>query len=102
MSAQEVILRNLVNEAARRDLKAIGTLFGLVHRHECSDRPILDPSTLPPDDRDIVQAIFDQVKAATEQEAFVSVQDGVGASEKGGLGRATNRVDPMTTDDPHE
>ncbi len=55
LSAQEVIILNLVNAAARRDLKAIQALFALQSRYaECPDTT-LDPAILDPEDEAIIR-----------------------------------------------
>jgi Family of unknown function (DUF5681) len=54
VTAQEVIIRNLVHAAARRDTRAIHTLFALRDRYQDSLETTLDPSQLDADDRKII------------------------------------------------
>jgi hypothetical protein len=55
MTAQEVIIRNLVSAAARRDARAINTLFALKDRYQDSTATTLDPADLNTDDRKIIE-----------------------------------------------
>jgi hypothetical protein len=55
MTAQEVIIRNLVNAAARRDVRAIHALFALKERYEDSSETTLDPAELRPEDQEIIE-----------------------------------------------
>jgi hypothetical protein len=55
MTAQEVIIRNLVNAAARRDVRAIHALFALKERYQDSSETTLDPAELRPEDREIIE-----------------------------------------------
>jgi Family of unknown function (DUF5681) len=57
-TAQEVIIRNLVHAAARRDTRAIHTLFALRDRYQDSLETMLDPSQLDVDDRKIIDEYF--------------------------------------------
>jgi len=58
VTAQEVIIRNLVHAAARRDTRAIHTLFALRDRYQDSPETTLDPSQLDADDRKIIDEYF--------------------------------------------
>jgi Family of unknown function (DUF5681) len=58
VTAQEVILRNLVHAAARGDTRAIHTLFALRDRYQDSPETTLDPSQLDADDRKIIDEYF--------------------------------------------
>jgi hypothetical protein len=55
MTAQEVIIRNLVNAAARRDVRAIHALFALKERYQDSSETTLDPAELRPEDQAIIE-----------------------------------------------
>jgi hypothetical protein len=55
MTAQEVIIRNLVNAAARRDVRAIHALFALKERYQDSSDTTLDPAELRPEDQEIIE-----------------------------------------------
>jgi Family of unknown function (DUF5681) len=55
MTAQEVIIRNLVSAAARRDARAINTLFALKDRYQDSTATMLDPADLNTNDLKIIQ-----------------------------------------------
>ena len=58
VTAQEVILRNLVHAAARGDTRAIHALFALRDRYQDSMETALDPSQLDADDRKIIDEYF--------------------------------------------
>jgi Family of unknown function (DUF5681) len=57
-TAEEVIIHNLVHAAARRDTRAIHTLFALRDRYRDSPETTLDPSQLDADDRKIIDEYF--------------------------------------------
>jgi len=61
MTAQEVIIRNLVHSAARGDTKAIHALFGLKARYQDSADTTLTPSDLEASDRKIIEEFFAKV-----------------------------------------
>jgi Family of unknown function (DUF5681) len=58
VTAQEVIIRNLIHAAARHDTRAIHTLFALRDRYQDSPETTLDPSQLDADDRKIIDEYF--------------------------------------------
>ena len=55
MTAQEVIIRNLVHAAARRDTRAIHLLFTLRERYQDSPETTLNPTELESEDRKILE-----------------------------------------------
>jgi hypothetical protein len=55
MTAQEVIIRNLVHAAAHRDTRAIHLLFALRERYQDSPETTLNPSDLASEDRKILE-----------------------------------------------
>lgn len=61
MTAQEVIIRNLVHSAARGDTKAIHALFGLKARYQDSAETTLMPSDLEATDRKIIEEYLGKV-----------------------------------------
>jgi Family of unknown function (DUF5681) len=63
MTAQEVIIRNLVRSAARGDTKAIQALFGLKARYQDSAETTLMPSDLEANDRKIIEDYLAKVSA---------------------------------------
>jgi hypothetical protein len=66
ITAQEVIIRNLVHAAARRDIRAIHTLFALRDRYQDSPETTLDPSQLDADDRKIIDEYFARLPATSD------------------------------------
>jgi Family of unknown function (DUF5681) len=67
LTVQEVIIRNLVNAAARRDLKAILTLFRLKDHYQDSNDKILNPAELDPNDQAIIEEYLKKLGAASPQ-----------------------------------
>jgi hypothetical protein len=61
LTAQEVIIRNLVHAAAKGDTKAVHTLFGLKTRYQESAETTLTPSELGPNDRKIIEEYLAKV-----------------------------------------
>jgi hypothetical protein len=55
VTALEVIIRNLVHAAARRDTKAIHALFALKARYQDSAETSVDPDDLELEDRKIIE-----------------------------------------------
>jgi hypothetical protein len=55
MTAQQVILRNLVRAAARGDTRAIHLVFALRERYRDSPETTLNPSDLESEDRKILE-----------------------------------------------
>ncbi len=55
MTAQEIIIRNLVRAAARGDTRAISTLFALQQRYSDSPETTLNPAELESEDRKILE-----------------------------------------------
>jgi uncharacterized protein DUF5681 len=64
MTAEDVIIRNLVNAAARRDMRAIHLLFALRDRYQNSVETALDPADLAPEDRKIIEEYFASLRAS--------------------------------------
>jgi hypothetical protein len=62
ITAQEVIIRNLVHAAARRDGGAIRLLFALKERYQASTETTLNPSELENEDRKILQEYLAMLK----------------------------------------
>jgi hypothetical protein len=65
MTAQEVIIHNLVRNAARGDAKAIHTLFALRARYQESTETTLMPSDLAASDRKIIEEYLAKVSDNT-------------------------------------
>jgi hypothetical protein len=63
LTAQEVIIRNLVNAAARRDVRAIHALYALKERYQDSTETTLDPAELQPEDRQIIEGYLATLRA---------------------------------------
>jgi hypothetical protein len=55
ISAQELIIRGIVNDAAKRDQKAIRILLALTDRYGKSDTPTIDAGDLTADDRRLIE-----------------------------------------------
>jgi hypothetical protein len=55
ISAQEAIIRGLVNDAARRDPKAIRTLLALTDRYGKTDATTINPGDLAAEDQRILE-----------------------------------------------
>jgi Family of unknown function (DUF5681) len=85
VTAQEVIIRNLVHAAARRDTRAIHTLFALRDRYQDSPETTLDPSQLDADDRKIID------------EYFASFPNTSNATPSGPAGEAKDNTDQNIT-----
>jgi Family of unknown function (DUF5681) len=58
MTAQQVILRNLVRAAARGDTRAIHLAFALRERYQDSPETTLNPTELESEDRKILEEYF--------------------------------------------
>jgi hypothetical protein len=58
MTMQQVIIRTLINAAARGDNKAINTLFGLKAKYQDSTEKTLDPTDLEASDRRIIEGFL--------------------------------------------
>jgi Family of unknown function (DUF5681) len=65
LTVQEVIIRNLVNAAARRDLRAIYTLYRLRDQYQDSNETLLDPAELDPNDQAVIEDYLKRVQAAS-------------------------------------
>jgi plasmid maintenance system antidote protein VapI len=65
LTVQEVIIRNLINAAARRDLKAILTLFRLRDHFQDSNETILNPAELDPNDQAIIAGYLEKIQATS-------------------------------------
>ena len=79
MTLQEVIIRNLTNEAARGNLKALSMLFTLWDRYRDSSETTLDPASLPAEDRAILDEYLANAKAGIltdKSEAPTGADDG--------------------------
>jgi hypothetical protein len=63
MTAQEVIIRNLVHSAARGDTRAIHALFGLKARYQDGTETTLMPADLEASDRQIIEEYLAKVSA---------------------------------------
>jgi len=89
LTAQEVIIRNLVSAAARGDVRAIHTLFALKERYQDSSDTTLDPAGLQPEDRAIIDGYLATLPTGSSPQAPQS------ASKEQGDGDGS-------TDDPAE
>lgn len=69
MTAQEVIIRNLVHSAARGDTKAIHSLFGLKARYQDSTETTLTPSDLKANDRKIIEEYWAKISTSGTADA---------------------------------
>jgi hypothetical protein len=56
MRAQDVIIRGLVNDAARRDSRALKLLFALIDRYGITNEREIDPATLNADDQNLIDS----------------------------------------------
>jgi hypothetical protein len=65
MTAQEVIIRNLVHSAARGDARAIHALFGLKARYQDSAETTLTPLDLEASDRKIIEEYLAKVSGTS-------------------------------------
>jgi hypothetical protein len=75
MTAQEVIIRNLVHSAARGDTRAIHALFVLKARYQDSADTTLVPSDLDADDRKIIDEYLAKVGAGHGDDAPARLAD---------------------------
>jgi hypothetical protein len=91
LTLQEVIIRNLVNAAARRDMKAIQTLFALRERYQDSTATVLNPAELEPNDQAIIKAYFENLQITSR--AYGNGAQGEKGSAPGDLATDNN---PMT------
>ena len=55
VTAQELIILNLIRAAARGDIKAIHALFSMRDRYQDSKETTLDPAELDAEDRKIIE-----------------------------------------------
>lgn len=88
MTAQEVIIRNLVHSAARSDTRAIHALFSLKARYQDSADTTLLPSNLDASDREIIEEYLAKVGSGGPREA-----SGLPASELNQSTEETTRTD---------
>ncbi|MGB6538751.1 MAG: DUF5681 domain-containing protein [Xanthobacteraceae bacterium] len=75
MTAQEVIIRNLVHSAARGDIRAIHALFALKARYQDSADTTLVPSDIEASDRKIIEEYFAKVGAPGSENAAPQLTD---------------------------
>jgi hypothetical protein len=66
LTLQELIIRNLVHAAARRDTKAIHALFALKARYQDSKETLLDPTDLDMEDRKIIEEHLAKLRASSD------------------------------------
>ena len=66
MTAEDVIIRNLVHAAARRDLRAIHTLFALRDRYQDSAATTVHPADLATEDRQIIEEYLARLQSGVE------------------------------------
>ena len=75
VTAQEVIIRNLVHSAARGDTRAIHALFALKARYQDSAQTALVPSDLDAGDRKIIEEYLAKVGAGHSVDAPAQLPD---------------------------
>jgi hypothetical protein len=71
ISAEEIIIRRLVNAAAKGDLKAIQLLLQLRERYRGSSAESIDPQDLE-SDREILDAYVSRLRSGRQASAFGS------------------------------
>ena len=84
MMLQEIIIRNLGNEAARNNFKAINTLFALWERYRDSSETVLDPDTLPANDQAIIAEFLANAKSALPTDEPVGAEPADAANTERG------------------
>lgn len=103
MTAEEVIIRNLVHAAARRDMRAIHTLFALRDRYQDSPETTLDPADLAAEDWKIIEEYLARPRGSgVEPDPQAPKDDANGAAPEGktALGNATGKPDGSDGETP--
>jgi hypothetical protein len=96
VTAEEVIIRNLVHAAARRDMRAIQLLFALRDRYQDSAETTFDPAELAAEDRKIIADYFAGLPAggiATDSPAPKDRADEAAPEDRAAPGEATATPD---------
>ena len=96
MTAEDVIIRNLVNAAARRDMRAIHALFALRDRYQDSAETTLDPADLAAEDRKIIEEYLTRLPASGIEPDSQAPEDGakeLAHEEQTVLGKTTGEPD---------
>jgi Family of unknown function (DUF5681) len=94
LTVQEVIIRNLVNAAARRDLKAVITLFRLRDHYQDSNEMILNPAELDPNDQAIIEEYLKKAQTASTSPGPQASTETRPDSEEGPNGDSKPNRDP--------
>jgi hypothetical protein len=66
MRLQDVIIQGLVNDAARRDARALKLLFALIDRYCDVHQQDADAASLLPDDQAIIEAFLNSPQASKD------------------------------------
>ncbi len=98
MTAQEVIIRNLVHSAARGDTRAIHALFALKARYQDSADTTLVPSDLDAGDRKIIEEFLAKVGAS----GISDPPQPLSSEIEQNAGQTTRTDANPTSDDPKE
>ena len=67
MQAQDVIIRGLVNDAARRNSRAVKLLFALIDRYGVTNEREIDLATLDVEDQDLIDSYLSRHAQSLER-----------------------------------
>jgi hypothetical protein len=76
MSAQDVIIRGLVNDAARRNSRAVKLLFALIDRYGVTNEREIDLETLSVDDQKLIDSYLSRHAQSLERGTAVIDAEG--------------------------
>jgi hypothetical protein len=82
---QDVMIRGLVNDAARRDPRALKLLFAVMDRYGDGREREIDLTDLLPDDRDIIESYRKSIDAR-ENDGKAAISDGQSSDSHEGSG----------------
>jgi Family of unknown function (DUF5681) len=82
VTAQELIILNLIRAAARGDIKAIHALFSMRDRYQDSKETTLDPAELDTEDRKIIEEHLAGLRASETSSDAQSPDDKTNRNEK--------------------
>ena len=82
VTAQELIILNLIRAAARGDIKAIHALFSMRDRYQDSKDTTLDPAELDAEDRKIIEEHLAGLQASDISADAQAPDDKTNRSEK--------------------
>jgi Family of unknown function (DUF5681) len=73
MRAQDVIIRGLVNDAARRDSRALKLLFALIDRYGITNEREIDLATLNADDQNLIDSYLSRHTQSLEMHSTAAI-----------------------------